>query len=104
MTILGTLVGILISLALLYWLASLAQEYFSNPAERARLNSKPGDLLFVIFAAVFMIMGIVGICIEPFGNLPIPIGDHQFRVWAVGLVGMVAVLAIRFLSGRNPFA
>jgi hypothetical protein len=39
-------------------LASLAQEYFSNPAERARLNSKPGDLLFVIFAAVFMIMAL----------------------------------------------
>jgi hypothetical protein len=104
MSTFGILFGISISLALLYWLASLAQEYFTNPAERARLNSKPGDLLFVIFAAVFMVMGIVGICIEPFGNLIIPVGGYQFRVWAVGLVGMVAVLAIRFLSGRNPLA
>ena len=80
MSTFGILFGIFISLALLYWLASLAQEYFTNPAERARLNSKPGDLLFVIFAAVFMVMGIVGICIEPFGNLIIPFGGYQFHV------------------------
>jgi hypothetical protein len=104
MSTFGILFGIFISLALLYWLASLAHEYFTNPAERARLNGNPRDLLFAMFAALFMVMGIVGICIEPFGNLIIPVGNYQFRVWAVGLVGMIAVLAIRFMSGRNPFA
>jgi hypothetical protein len=89
MSTFGILFGIFISLALLYWLASLAQEYFTNPAERARLNSKPADLLFVIFAAVFMVMPGVP-CIAP----SIECCDGPSRIVAHGVPQSIAAVSL----------
>jgi hypothetical protein len=95
-----TIFGILVSVALLWWLGSLAREYFTNPTERSRLNNQPGQLLLTILGAAFLVMGIVGICIPRFGELAISVGGHQLRVWAIGLIGCAVLTAFYFMSGK----
>jgi hypothetical protein len=93
--------GTVVSGALLWWLGSLVHEYFTDEAERSHWNKQPGELLLAIVGAAFMVMGVVGICIPAFGNLPIPVGDYTFRVWAVGLIGMAVVFAINYLRDQT---
>jgi hypothetical protein len=92
-----TIFAILVALVMLYWLGSLAYQYLANPAERSRLNKQPGQLLVALLGAVLLAMLLVGILVPPFGNLSILIGDLQFRIWVVGLVGCVIVTAVHFL-------
>ena len=47
-----TIVAILIALAVLYWLGSLAYAYFANSTERTRLNNQPGLLVIALLAAL----------------------------------------------------
>ena len=47
-----TIVAILVALAVLYWLGSLAYAYFTNATERSRLNKQPGLLVIALLAAV----------------------------------------------------
>ena len=89
--------AIVVALVVLYWLGSLAYQYLSNPAERSRLNKQPGQLLLALLTVVLLAMLLVGILVPAFGNLSILVGDHQFRLWTIGLAGCVVVTAVHFL-------
>jgi antitoxin HigA-1 len=89
--------AIVVALVVLYWLGSLAYHYVTNPAERARLNKQPGQLLIALLAVVLLAMLLIGILVPAFGNLSIFVGDYQFRIWTVGLAGCVVVTAAHFL-------
>jgi hypothetical protein len=92
-----TIFAILVALVTLYWLGSLAYQYLANPDERSRLNERPGQLLLALLGIVLLAMLLIGILVPPFGNLSILVGDHQFRIWAIGLVGCVVVTVVHFL-------
>ena len=93
--------AILVALVMLYWLGSLAYQYLANPAERSRLNKQPGQLLLVLLGVVLLVMLLLGILVPPFGNLSILVGDYQFRIWLVGLIGCVIVTVAHFvMRGR----
>jgi ABC-type Fe3+ transport system permease subunit len=89
--------AVLVALVVLYWLGSLAYQYLSNPAERSRLNKRRGQWLLALLAVVLLAMLLVGILVPAFGNLSILVGDHQFRLWTIGLAGCVVVTAVHFL-------
>ena len=74
-----TIVAILIALAVLYWLGSLAYAYFANSTERTRLNNQPGLLVIALLAALSLAVLLIGIY-SPYGNLSILIGGQQFRI------------------------
>jgi hypothetical protein len=95
-----TIVAILIALAVLYWLGSLAYAYFSNSTERARLNNQPGLLFIALLAAVSLVVLLMGIY-SPYGNLSILIGGQQFRIWLVGLIGCVVFTVVGFIMRRR---
>ncbi len=101
-----TVVAILVALAVLFWLGSLAYAYFSNSAERSRLNKQPGLLLIALLAAVSLAVLLIGIN-SPYGNLSILIGGQQFRIWIFGLIGCVIFTLAGFMmrrgkGGRDP--
>ncbi len=89
--------AILVALVTLYWLGSLAYQYVANPAERSRLNKRPGQWLLALLGVVLLAMLLLGILVPPFGNLSILAGDFQFRIWIVGLVGCIIVTVVHFL-------
>ncbi len=91
--------AILVALVTLYWLGSLAYQYFANPAERSRLNKRPGQWLLALLGVVLLAMLLLGILVPAFGNLSILAGDFQFRIWVVGLIGCVIVTILHFLAG-----
>ena len=101
-----TIVAILVALAVLCWLGSLAYAYFSNSAERSRLSRQPGLLIVALLAAVSLVVLLLGIN-SPYGNLSILIGGQQFRIWVFGLVGCVIFTLAGFMmrrgkAGRDP--
>ena len=98
-----TIVAILVSLAVLYWLGSLAYAYLSNSIERSRLNSQPGLLAIALLAAVSLVILLLGIN-SPYGNLSILIGGQQFRIWMFGLIGCIVFTAIGFMMRRGKAA
>jgi hypothetical protein len=89
--------AILVALVTLYWLGSLAYQYVANPAERSQLNKRPGQLLLALLGVVLLVMLLVGILVPPFGNLSVLVGDYQFRIWAIGLIGCIIVSVAHFL-------
>jgi hypothetical protein len=95
-----TIVAILIALAVLYWLGSLAYAYFANSTERTRLNNQPGLLVIALFAALSLAVLLIGIY-SPYGNLSILIGGQQFRIWLVGLIGCVVFTVVGFMMRRR---
>lgn len=95
-----TIVAILIALAVLYWLGSLAYAYFANSTERMRLNNQPGLLVIALFAALSLAVLLIGIY-SPYGNLSILIGGQQFRIWLVGLIGCVVFTVVGFMMRRR---
>jgi hypothetical protein len=93
--------AIVVALVMLYWLGSLAYQYLANPAERARLNKQPMQLLVALLGVVLLVMLLLGILVAPFGNLSILAGDYQVRIWVVGLIGCVIVTVAHFvIRGR----
>ena len=95
-----TIVAILIALAVLYWLGSLAYAYFDNSTERSRLNNQPGLLVIALLAALSLVVLLMGIY-SPYGNLSILIGGQQFRIWLVGLIGCVVFTVVGFMMRRR---
>jgi hypothetical protein len=95
-----TIVAILIALAVLYWLGSLAYAYFANSTERTRLNNQPGLLVIALLAALSLVVLLMGIY-SPYGNLSILIGGQQFRIWLVGLIGCVVFTVVGFMMRRR---
>ena len=95
-----TIVAIVIALAVLYWLGSLAYAYFANSTERSRLNNQPGLLVIALLAALSLVVLLMGIY-SPYGNLSILIGGQQFRIWLVGLIGCVVFTVIGFMMRRR---
>lgn len=95
-----TIVAILIALAVLYWLGSLAYAYFANSTERMRLNNQPGLLVIALLAALSLVVLLMGIY-SPYGNLSILIGGQQFRIWLVGLIGCVVFTVVGFMMRRR---
>ena len=95
-----TIVAILIALAVLYWLGSLAYAYFANSTERSRLNNQPGLLVIALLAALSLVVLLMGIY-SPYGNLSILIGGQQFRIWLVGLIGCVVFTVVGFMMRRR---
>ena len=95
-----TIVAILIALAVLYWLGSLAYAYFANSTERTRLNNQPGLLVIALLAALSLVVLLIGIY-SPYGNLSILIGGQQFRIWLVGLIGCVVFTVVGFMMRRR---
>jgi hypothetical protein len=95
-----TIVAILIALAVLYWLGSLAYAYFANSTERTRLNNQPGLLVIALLAALSLAVLLIGIY-SPYGNLSILIGGQQFRIWLVGLIGCVVFKVVGFMMRRR---
>ena len=55
-----TIVAILVALAVLYWLGSLAYAYFANSTERSRLNKQPGLLVIALLAALSLAVLLIG--------------------------------------------
>lgn len=101
-----TIVAILVALAVLCWLGSLAYAYFSNSTERSRLKKQPGLLLVALLAAVSLVVLLLGIN-SPYGGLSILIGGQQFRIWVFGLIGCVIFTFAGFMmrrgkGGRDP--
>jgi hypothetical protein len=95
-----TIVAIVIALAVLYWLGSLAYAYFANSTERTRLNNQPGLLVIALLAALSLAVLLIGIY-SPYGNLSILIGGQQFRIWLVGLIGCVVFTVVGFMMRRR---
>jgi hypothetical protein len=95
-----TIVAILVALAVLYWLGSLAYAYFANSTERTRLNNQPGLLVIALLAALSLVVLLMGIY-SPYGNLSILIGGQQFRIWLVGLIGCVVFTVVGFMMRRR---
>jgi len=95
-----TIVAILVALAVLYWLGSLAYAYFANSTERSRLNNQPGLLVIALLAALSLVVLLMGIY-SPYGNLSILIGGQQFRIWLVGLIGCVVFTVVGFMMRRR---
>jgi hypothetical protein len=95
-----TIVAILIALAVLYWLGSLAYAYFANSTERTRLNNQPGLLVIALLAALSLAVLLIGIY-SPYGNLSILIGGQEFRIWLVGLIGCVVFTVVGFMMRRR---
>ena len=95
-----TIVAILIALAVLYWLGSLAYAYFANSTERTRLNNQPGLLVIASLAALSLAGLVIGVY-SPYGNLSILIGGQQFRTWLVGLIGCVVFTVVGFMMRRR---
>ena len=95
-----TIVAILIALAVLYWLGSLAYAYFANSTERTRLNNQPGLLVIALLAALSLVVLLMGVY-SPYGNLSILIGGQQFRIWLVGLIGCVVFTVVGFMMRRR---
>jgi len=81
-----TIVAILVALAVLYWLGSLAYACLSNSAERSRLSKQPGLIIIALLAALSLVILLLGIY-SPYGNLSILIGGQQLRIWMFGLIG-----------------
>jgi len=95
-----TIVAILVALAVLYWLGSLAYAYFANSTERSRLNNQPGLLVIALLAALSLVVLLMGIY-SPYGNLSILLGGQQFRIWLVGLIGCVVFTVVGFMMRRR---
>jgi len=95
-----TIVAILVALAVLYWLGSLAYAYLANSTERSRLNNQPGLLVIALLAALSLVVLLMGIY-SPYGNLSILIGGQQFRIWLVGLIGCVVFTVVGFMMRRR---
>jgi hypothetical protein len=95
-----TIVAILVALAALYWLGSLAYAYFTNSTERSRLNKQPGLLVIALLAAVSLVVLLMGVY-SPYGNLSILIGGQQFRIWIAGLIGCVVFTVVGFMMRRR---
>jgi hypothetical protein len=95
-----TIVAILVALAVLYWLGSLAYAYFANSTERSRLNNQPGLLVIALLAALSLVVLLMGIY-SPYGNLSILIGGQQFAIWLVGLIGCVVFTVVGFMMRRR---
>lgn len=95
-----TIVAILVALAVLSWLGSLAYAYFANSTERSRLNNQPGLLVIALLAALSLVVLLMGIY-SPYGNLSILIGGQQFRIWLVGLIGCVVFTVVGFMMRRR---
>ena len=95
-----TIVAILVALAALCWLASLAYAYFSNPAERSRIGKQPGLLVIALLAAVSIVVLLLGIN-SPYGGLSILIGGQQFHIWIFGLIGCVVFTWVGFMMSRR---
>src|SRR5271167_857202 len=87
--------AILVALATLSWLGSLAYAYFTNPIERSRLNKRPAVMMIALLAAVSLVVLLIGIN-SPYGNLSILIGEQQIRIWVFGLIGCVIFTALGF--------
>jgi len=96
-----TVLAILVALAVLYWFGSLAYAYSTSPIERARLNKQPVHMLVALLAIVSLLMLLLGICVPGLGNLSIILGQHQFRIWTIGLVGCIVFTAISFIIRRR---
>jgi hypothetical protein len=97
----GTIITLLITLAFLYWLGSLAREYFTDHAERTRINKQPGPMLVAVLAAALFLIFLIGALIPAFGNLSVSVGDLKLRLWAIGLFGCFAVVGINYMTGRG---
>ena len=95
-----TIVAVLVALATLYWLGSLAYAYFINPIERSRLNKQPGLMIIALLAAVSLVILLIGIN-SPFGNLSILIGQQQVPTWVIGLSGCIIFTAVGFMMRRR---
>jgi hypothetical protein len=95
-----TIVAILVALAALYWLGSLAYAYCANATERSRLNSRPGVLVIALLALVSLVVLLLGIY-SPYGNLSILIGGQQVRIWLVGLIGCIVFTLAGFFLRRS---
>jgi hypothetical protein len=92
--------AILVALAALSWLGSLAYTYFTNPIERSRLNKRPAVIIIALLAAVSLVVLLIGIN-SPYGNLSIVIGEQQFRIWIFGLIGCVVFTALGYSIRRR---
>ncbi len=92
--------AILVVLAAVYWLSSLAYRYLADPAERARLNKRPGLILVALLAAASVVILLIGIY-SPYGGLSVLVGDTQFRIWIIGLIGSIIFTAVGFMMQRR---
>ena len=92
--------AILVALAAVSWLGTLAYGYFTNPIERSQLNKQPGLIIIALLAAISLVVLLVGIN-SPYGNLSILIGERQFRIWIFGLVGCIIFTALGFSLRRR---
>jgi hypothetical protein len=92
--------AILVALATLSWLGSLAYAYFTNPIERSGLNKRPAVIMIALLAAVSLVVLLIGIN-SPYGNLSILIGEQQFRIWVFGLIGCIIFTALGFSMRRR---
>jgi hypothetical protein len=92
--------AILVALAALSWLGSLAYTYFTNPIERSRLNKRPAVMMIALLAAVSLAVLLIGIN-SPYGNLSILIGEQQFRIWVFGLIGSIIFTALGYSIRRR---
>jgi hypothetical protein len=92
--------AILVALAAVSWLGTLAYGYFTNPIERSRLNNRPALIIIALLAAISLVVLVVGIN-SPYGNLSILIGERQFRIWIFGLVGCIIFTALGFSLRRR---
>lgn len=95
-----TIFAILVALAVLGWLCSLAYAYITNRDERSRLNKRPGLLIVALLAAVSLLILLIGIN-SPYGSLSVLIGEQQVRIWIIGLIGCVIFTALGFFMRRR---
>ena len=95
-----TIVAILVALAVLYWLGSLAYACWRNSAERSRISKQPGLLIIALLAALSLVILLLGIY-SPYGNLSILIGGQQFRIWMFGLIGCIVFTLLGLMMRRG---
>jgi hypothetical protein len=95
-----TIVAILVALAVLYWLGSLAYACLSNSAERSRISKQPGLLIIALLAALSLVILLLGIY-SPYGNLSILIGGQQLRIWMFGLIGCIVFTLLGLIMRRG---
>jgi len=92
--------AILVALAVVSRLGTLAYGYFTNPIERSRLNKRTALIIIALLAAISLVVLLIGIN-SPYGNLSILIGERQFRIWIFGLIGCIIFTALGFSIRRR---
>ena len=84
-----TLFALIVAVVIVVGVGALAYHCWTDPNERKALIEHPGRTLFVIVGALLFLMFLIGVILPPLGNIGISVGNYTFRVWAIGLMGII---------------